>query len=70
MSMTGTGLTLRLKVEMVKTGVKQQDIADALGLPQSAVSARFTGKTEWRVVELLTVASLLGVTPSELLDAA
>ncbi len=60
-----------VKVAMVRSGITQHQIAEALGVSQPAVSARLAGRTPWTVDELTIVARLLDVRPSVLLgDAA
>jgi len=46
----------------------QQAIADALDLPQTAISKRLAGSVEWRLSELEKLANHLGVPLAELLD--
>ena len=60
-----------LRAEMARRRITQTALAEALGLPQTQVSSRLRGATEWKVTELLAVAEYLGVTPASLLgDAA
>jgi len=55
---------------MAARGLRQVDVAAHLGIPQSSVSARLNGHTDWTVTELIELADLLGVHPAALLDAA
>lgn len=44
-----------LRCFMVRYGDKQYDLAKALNLPQSALSARMNGKTDFRQTEMDTI---------------
>lgn len=43
-----------------RTGVRQTDLAAALGRAQSYVSVRWTGRRSWTVNEVDTISRLLG----------
>ena len=43
---------LLFKMQMVKNNDTQASLADAMGLPQSAISARINGKTGFRQNEI------------------
>ena len=51
---------------MRRAGKRQVDVAQALGLTQSAVSARLSDQIPWRLRELQQIATLLGVPVAEL----
>ena len=44
----------------------QSDVAAALGLQQSAVSHRFTGRTPWSCTEMYAVLALVQAPPEDL----
>lgn len=46
---------------MARRGVSQTRVAERLGISQSAVSARLSGRTPFDVNELVTIADFLGV---------
>ena len=48
----------------------QADLADALGISQTQVSARMRGEVRWTVNDLYAVAAWLDVAPASLLTAA
>ena len=54
---------------MARQGIKQAELAEALGITQQAVSHRLTGRTSWNLDDLEPVAALLGVSVSELLTS-
>lgn len=56
-----------IRAEMARHAVTQSEMAEALAIPQSQVSARLRGAVEWRVGELLKVATLLDVPVAALL---
>lgn len=49
-------------------GIRQVDLALVLGLPQSAVSSRLTGRTPFTLADLEQLAEYLGVPVSDLLQ--
>lgn len=48
----------------------QREIADALGVPQSAVSRRLNGQTALTVDDLIVLARLLDLDPAAVITAA
>ena len=57
-----------VRAEMARRRVTQDQVAQRLGLSQSAVSRRLGGHLPFDVAELSAVAEILGVTPASLLD--
>lgn len=57
-----------VRAEMARQGVRQQEIADALYVTQSAVSARLRGLKAFDVDELAKIARRLNVDLLDLLD--
>ncbi|MGM7670241.1 helix-turn-helix domain-containing protein [Microbacterium sp. A93] len=53
---------------MARNDLNQHDVASALGMTQTGLSARLRGRTEFRLCELLAVANLLNVRLEVLLD--
>lgn len=66
-------LTLRVSGEvrawMARRGVKQQEIADRLGITQPSLSMRLRGRTRWTINDLVIVAETLKVPVSALLTS-
>lgn len=56
-----------VRAEMARRRVPQIEVAQLLGLSQTAVSRRLNGGTDFSVRELIAVAGLLGVPASTLL---
>ena len=52
---------------MSRTGIRQTQVAAALGISRQSVSLRLTGRTAWTVDDVSTVAELLGVPVADLL---
>lgn len=48
--------------------VSQAEIAQALGISQTAVSQRLLGSIDWRLNELLALAALFQITIGQLLE--
>lgn len=56
-----------VRAETARAGLTQTDVAHALGMAQSAVSARWRGARQWQLEDLERVAALLRVQPAALL---
>ncbi|WP_370882676.1 helix-turn-helix domain-containing protein [Kineosporia succinea] len=50
-----------------KRGLRQVDLASALGLTQGQISMRLRGKTPFTLVEIYSLAEVFMVSPAELL---
>lgn len=57
---------LEIRVRMLRTGTKQADLAEVLGLSQAAISRRLNGEIPFDVTELEKVADRLGTTSDAL----
>jgi hypothetical protein len=53
---------------MARRNISQGKLAEMLGWKQQGVSRRMTGKTAWKVSELIDVATVLNVPLSDLID--
>ncbi|MGN6128901.1 MAG: helix-turn-helix domain-containing protein [Nocardioidaceae bacterium] len=66
-------LTLRVSGEvrawMARRGVRQQELADRLGITQPSLSMRLRGRTRWTINDLVIVAETLNVPVSTLLTS-
>ena len=60
-------MTNRLAEKITAAGYTQADVADALGVTQTTVSRKISGKSAWKVSELAQLAMLLGMTPAQVL---
>lgn len=69
---TGVSHTVadNVRAEMARRKVSQRAMAEALGTSQPALSRRLTGEVAFDVVELASVAQLLGMDPRDLLPTA
>ncbi len=47
-----------LRAEMVRYGIKTQDIADRLGVNQRTIHNKLKGSTEWTVPEAVVVCEM------------
>lgn len=56
-----------VRANMARIRMTQTELAQILGLPQSAISNRLRGKVAFDIDELETVANALGVHPAALL---
>ena len=57
-----------LRAEMARHGTEQQQIADALGMSQQAVSRRVTGQVPMSVDDITNFATVIGCPISRLLN--
>lgn len=55
-----------IRAEMARHNVRQASLAEAIGISQAQVSARLSGRLDWKLSEIRAVAALLGVPLSTL----
>ena len=55
-----------MKAVIALKGDRQEDLADALGIPPSALSARIKGKIEFRRNEIETIILRYKLTPQDI----
>lgn len=55
-----------LRGRLKQLGFRQKDLEGALGLNQSAISHRFTGRTPWSLEEMYTLMDICRADYSEL----
>ena len=60
---------MRLKQELVKSGMKQRDLAEKLGVTEVSVSRYMSGERQPKGSVLIKLAEVLSVTPCYLCDA-
>lgn len=57
-----------IRLLMARTGARQVDIAEAIGITRASVSQRLLGHSVWKLNDLPKVADLFGLTVCELLS--
>ena len=57
-----------LKAIMAKNNENQGDLADLLGLPQSAISARMSGKVDFKRLEIELIRLRYHLSSDEVMD--
>lgn len=57
-----------IKMLMVRTGRRQVDVAEVVGITRGSLSQRLLGNSGWRVNDLAPVAEYFGLTVAELLS--
>ena len=60
---------MEIKTWLVRRGLRQADLATALGISQPSVSQRLLGKISFSLDELLMAANLLEITLGELMGS-
>lgn len=60
--------TKLFKIYMIKNNDTQKSLAEALGLPQSAVNARINGKTQFRQDEINIIRVRWNLSDKETVD--
>ncbi|MEV0581252.1 helix-turn-helix transcriptional regulator [Streptomyces sp. NPDC050392] len=63
-----TTLNETIKMLMVRTGRRQVDVAEVVGITRGSLSQRLLGNSGWRVNDLPPVADYFGLTVGELLS--
>ena len=61
------GLASEVKAWMARLGYRQIDIANALGVTQTQISARLRGQTPFTFEQLIKIAAIMEITLSDLL---
>lgn len=59
-------LASNIRAEAGRRSLTQTDLANVLGITQSAISRRWNGRRPWPLEDLPTVADALGVTVADL----
>ena len=62
--------TLNIKLLLTRAGWTGSDLARALRINQTQISNRMTGKTEWKISDLESIATLFNTTPWALMTPA
>ncbi|MFJ4051750.1 helix-turn-helix domain-containing protein [Streptomyces coelicoflavus] len=57
-----------LRLLMTRTGRRQVDVAEVIGITRASLSQRLLGKSGWRLDDLPAVGEYFGVTVCELLS--
>lgn len=57
-----------LRLLMTRTGRRQVDVAEVIGITRGSLSQRLLGKSAWKLDDLPKVADYFGLTVSELLS--
>jgi len=57
-----------IKLLMTRTGRRQVDVAEVVGITRGSLSQRLLGNSGWRVNDLPPVADYFGLTVAELLS--
>ncbi len=55
-----------VRAELARVGLRQIDLARALGMTQQAVSARLRGATPFGLSDLEVLSEMLGISPADL----
>jgi cyanate lyase len=61
MEQTETKLYKKLRVRMYERGVTQRDVAEAIGKNHACISWRLSGRTQWRLPEMVAVMKYLDI---------
>lgn len=57
-----------IRLLMTRTGKRQVDVAEVLGITRASLSQRLLGNSNWKLNDLPKVARFFGVTATELLS--
>ncbi|MEU8673022.1 helix-turn-helix transcriptional regulator [Streptomyces anulatus] len=57
-----------LRLLMTRTGLRQVDVAEVIGITRASLSQRLLGHSTWKLDDLPAVADRFGVTVCELLS--
>lgn len=59
-------IAMNIRVESARRGLKQKDIANALGITGGAVSLKWSGKRQWSAEDIERIAHYFGIEPWDL----
>lgn len=48
-----------LKIEMLQANVSKMDLAKEIGISYNTIRAKFKGRTEWKINEMLQIQKIL-----------
>lgn len=65
---TNPAVLANIRAEMARRQVRQQDLAERLGIAQQGISMRLNGKTPLTAEEIQIIADELGCNPTTLED--
>ncbi|MEV5440912.1 helix-turn-helix transcriptional regulator [Streptomyces sp. NPDC052682] len=57
-----------IRLLMTRTGKRQVDVAEVIGITRASLSQRLLGKSNWKLNDLPKVANYFGLTVAELLS--
>lgn len=55
----------KLRAKIVERGITQGQLAKAIGIEKSTLSAKMNGKTEFKLAEMTLIRMYLDLTPDE-----
>ena len=64
---TNQAVAAEVRAAIARAGLRQADLADAIGISRGSLSSRLSGERAFRIDELVAIARVLGVQPSVLL---
>ncbi|MBW3083222.1 helix-turn-helix transcriptional regulator [Bifidobacterium sp. 6T3] len=59
-------VTKNMRVALAANGLQQKDLANALGITSASMSAKFTGRTMWNLVDIEKASGFFHVKPEAL----
>ncbi len=48
-----------LKIEMIQADLSKMDLAKEIGISYNTIRAKFKGRTEWKINEMLQIQNIL-----------
>ena len=61
-------VTQNMRLRMGLQNVSQKELAEAIGITPSSLSAKFVGRTLWNLVDVEKAANFFNIKPATLLD--
>lgn len=59
-------VTKNMRVALAANGLQQKDLAAAIGITSASMSAKFTGKANWNLVDIEKASGFFHVKPEAL----
>lgn len=67
---TPTLVTREIRAEIARQGRRVSEVAESIGLSESQMSRRMSGRQDFSVGEILAIADTLGVSPAVIFGRA
>ena len=61
-------VTRNIRIALAANDMKQKDLANVIGITSASISAKFSGKAHWNLVDIAKASELLHISPEALIS--